>query len=261
MVKKKRTAAQFFDDAELNGLESLIEANMNSDKVSKHIESGTEINYNRMLVLWDEYVRRNLGASPHDIIPAKRFIEGVVRGCIAGKKEPSMYTMLQKWTDFGAGWFCVERIKLDPIKRRRLTRQSSLNVKVFFGASVRLEHHCDLLNEESHYKHVNETMDSPMLEPLDVIFLEGSVRLEETSGPGQRYSLPSIDPIANQEKRSSPAASFAGSECPLSSIDWNSDDTLLGNPTPASSVNSSLPLSIDPRLLNVSEPQPTILRS
>ena len=54
MAKRKRTAAQFFDDAETNGLESLIEANINSDKVSKHLESGTEINYNRMLALWDE---------------------------------------------------------------------------------------------------------------------------------------------------------------------------------------------------------------
>ena len=54
MVQKKRTAAQFFDNAETNGLESLIEANINSDKVSKQLESGTEINYNRMLVLWDE---------------------------------------------------------------------------------------------------------------------------------------------------------------------------------------------------------------
>ncbi len=51
MVQKKRTAAQFFDDTETNGLESLIEANINSDKVSKHLESGTKINYNRILVL------------------------------------------------------------------------------------------------------------------------------------------------------------------------------------------------------------------
>ncbi len=27
-----------------------------------------------------------------------------MRGCCAGKDGPSMYTMLQKWTDFGAGW-------------------------------------------------------------------------------------------------------------------------------------------------------------
>ncbi len=54
MVQKKRTVAQFFDDAKTNGLESLIEANINGDKVSKHLESNIEINYNWMLVLWDE---------------------------------------------------------------------------------------------------------------------------------------------------------------------------------------------------------------
>lgn len=54
MVKKKRTAAQFFDDAESNGHESLNKADIDGDTVSKHIESGTEVNYNRMLVLWDE---------------------------------------------------------------------------------------------------------------------------------------------------------------------------------------------------------------
>lgn len=54
MAKRKRTAAEFFDDAETNGLESLIEANINGDKVSKHLEAGTQINYNRMLILWDE---------------------------------------------------------------------------------------------------------------------------------------------------------------------------------------------------------------
>lgn len=52
MVQKKRTAAQFFDDAETNGLESLIEANINSDKLSKHLESGTEINYSRFQNHW-----------------------------------------------------------------------------------------------------------------------------------------------------------------------------------------------------------------
>jgi hypothetical protein len=156
---------------------------------------------------------------------------------------------------------CVERIKLDPIKRRRLTRQSSLNVKAFLGASVKREHHCDLLNGESPYKHVNETMDSPMLETLDLIVPTGPVRLEDKNSLSQSYSLPSIDLIANQEKRSLSAASFTGSESPLSIIDWTSDETALDNPTPASSVNSNLPLSIDPRLLNESDPQPIILPS
>ena len=56
MTRKKRTASQFFDDAESNGLESLIEANINGDAVFKHLQSGTEVNYNRMLLLWTEYV-------------------------------------------------------------------------------------------------------------------------------------------------------------------------------------------------------------
>ena len=57
-----------------------------------------------LLSRWPRYNTRNPGASPHDIKTAKHFIESVVRGCGAGKKEPSMYTILQKWTDFGAGW-------------------------------------------------------------------------------------------------------------------------------------------------------------
>ena len=54
IVKKKRTAAQFFNNTETNSLESLLKANINSDKVSKHLESRTKINYNRMLVLQDK---------------------------------------------------------------------------------------------------------------------------------------------------------------------------------------------------------------
>ncbi|KAL2044986.1 hypothetical protein N7G274_002761 [Stereocaulon virgatum] len=81
-----------------------MKTDLNNDKVSKHLESGTETNYTRMLVLWDEYERRIPGATPYDRKTAKHFMEGVVRGCCTGKKEPSMYTMLQNWTDFGAGW-------------------------------------------------------------------------------------------------------------------------------------------------------------
>ena len=156
---------------------------------------------------------------------------------------------------------CVERIKLDPIKRRCLARQSSLNMKAFPGASVKLDHYCDLLNEESPYQHVNETMDSPMLEPVDVIVPTGPVGLEEKNSPSQSYALPSIDSLANQERRSPSAASLTSSEKPLSIIAWTSDETALDNLTPASSVNSDLPLSIDPRLLNESDPQPIILPS
>ena len=70
MAKRKRTAAQFFDDAETHGLESLIESRINSDKVSKHLQSGTEINYDRMLVLWDEWVLRSLPKFVQPILTA-----------------------------------------------------------------------------------------------------------------------------------------------------------------------------------------------
>ncbi|KAL8936221.1 MAG: hypothetical protein Q9216_005048 [Gyalolechia sp. 2 TL-2023] len=153
---------------------------------------------------------------------------------------------------------CVERIKLDPIKRSRLTRQSSLNVRAFASANVKLEHRCDLLNGQSSYKHINKTIDSPILEPLDVIIRTGPVRLEDSNSLNQSYSLPLTDSVANQEKRSSSAA-FTGSESPLSSIDWTSDEAALDDTTPAaSSVISDLPLSIDPRLLNESISQPAI---
>jgi hypothetical protein len=53
-MTKKRTAAEFFDNAEENGLESAAKAGVNGDKASKSIEPGTESNYERMLDLWDQ---------------------------------------------------------------------------------------------------------------------------------------------------------------------------------------------------------------
>lgn len=156
---------------------------------------------------------------------------------------------------------CVERVKLDPIKRRRLTRQSSLNVRAFAGANVKLEHRYDLPNGESSYEHIDKTTDSPIFEPVDIIVRTGPVRLKDKNSLSQSYSLPSIDSVVNQEKRSSSAASFTGSESPLSSIDWTSDETALDDTTPASSIISDLPLSIDPRLLDGAISQPTILPS
>ena len=50
----KRNAAQALDDAETHGLESLEQANVNNDKVSKKLEPGTQCNYDRMLDFWDE---------------------------------------------------------------------------------------------------------------------------------------------------------------------------------------------------------------
>jgi len=99
-------------------------------------------------------------------------------------------------------------------------------------------------------------MESQILDPVDTIVPTGSVGLREG-----KSSLSSIDSTANQEKRSSSAASFTSSENSLSIIDWISDEVVLDNPTPTSSVYSDLPLSIDPRLLNEADPQPIILPS
>ena len=55
-MRKKRTAAQFFDDAVTNGHEPLHETDVNGDTVAKGVEDGTELNYKRMLDLWDECV-------------------------------------------------------------------------------------------------------------------------------------------------------------------------------------------------------------
>jgi len=115
--------------------------------------------------------------------------------------------------------YCVERIKFDPIKRCRLTRQSSLNVKAFLSANLKLENYCNLLNGKSFYKYVNKTMDSPMLKTLDLIVSTGSVRIEDKDNLSQSYSLSSIDSIANQKKQSLSVVSFTDSESPLSSID------------------------------------------
>lgn len=156
---------------------------------------------------------------------------------------------------------CVERIKLDPVKRRRQTFQSSLNVKAFPGMNVKLEHHYDLLIDKSPYKHIDEIMDSQMLKSVDVIIPTGRVELEEMNSSSRSYSLSTTHSAANHENRSSSAASFTSSEYPVSTIDWTPDEVALENPTPASSVYSDLPLSVDPRLLNESDPQPITLSS
>lgn len=56
------------------------------------------------LFWWNRYEKRNPFASPYDLQTAKHFMEGVVRGCKAVCPTLSMYTMLQRWTDFGSGW-------------------------------------------------------------------------------------------------------------------------------------------------------------
>ena len=144
------------------------------------------------------------------------------------------------------------------MKRRCRTYQSTLNVRVFPNAGIKPKHHCDLLIEESPYKHVSELMDSPMLEPVDAIVLTGPVELEKNYSLSQSYSLPLIDPTADQEKRSPFVPTFTRSENLLSITDSTSDETVLDSSTPASSVDFNLLLSIDPRLLNESDPLPIV---
>ena len=52
--RKKNIAVQFLEDAEIYSSERLIKTDLNSDNVSKHLESGTETYHTRMLVPWDE---------------------------------------------------------------------------------------------------------------------------------------------------------------------------------------------------------------
>lgn len=54
--QQKKTAADIFDAAELNGARPVEETDINDDPVPSVIQPGTEINYDRMLNLWDEYV-------------------------------------------------------------------------------------------------------------------------------------------------------------------------------------------------------------
>ena len=158
---------------------------------------------------------------------------------------------------------CIERVKLDPIKRRHRTPQSSLNVKALPGVGVKLEYRCDLVREESPIEDVNEYMDSPTLKPIDVdvIVSTGPVGLDERNSATRRCSLPSIDTIASQDKQSPSTATFTNSETSLSMTDWTSDEAAYDKLTPTLSVSSGLSLSIDPILLDESHqlvpvPQP-----
>ena len=53
MGRKKRTADEFWDGAEANGLKPAAESGINGHAVLKELEGGTEDNYDRMLDRWD----------------------------------------------------------------------------------------------------------------------------------------------------------------------------------------------------------------
>ena len=51
MMKNKRTAVQFFNDAEIYKLKLLMKTDLNSDKVFKNLKSDSEMNYIYMFIL------------------------------------------------------------------------------------------------------------------------------------------------------------------------------------------------------------------
>ena len=58
MRQQKKTAAEIFDAAELNRAGPVGETDITGDPVPKVLQPGTEVNYNQMIGLWDEYVSR-----------------------------------------------------------------------------------------------------------------------------------------------------------------------------------------------------------
>ena len=68
--------------------------------------------------------------------------------------------------------------------------QFSMDVKASPGAVVKLEYHCDLLRQEISFERVNEPVDSPKLEIIEIIVPTGLVGLAERSSLSRGRSLP-----------------------------------------------------------------------
>jgi hypothetical protein len=56
MRQQKKTAAEIFDTAELNGALHMEETNINGDLVLKVLQAGNKANYDRIIELWDKHV-------------------------------------------------------------------------------------------------------------------------------------------------------------------------------------------------------------
>lgn len=148
---------------------------------------------------------------------------------------------------------CVERIKLDSIKRRRLTRQSSLKIKTRPGATVKLMHYCCLGNEKSPYEHSNDFIDSSLLGPIDLNVPIGSIGLEERVNLSPRYPVLSTESMTNQENLYQPAAPVTSSESTLLMINGTLNDSAFDSPMPSSPDLSDFTSAIDPKLLSDSD--------
>ncbi|KAL2048515.1 hypothetical protein N7G274_000427 [Stereocaulon virgatum] len=147
---------------------------------------------------------------------------------------------------------CIERIKLDPIKRRRRTYRSSPNAKATPDAAVKLKYHRGLLSDKISVNRVDKSIDAPKLEPMEGVAPMEPLSKDDRDNEGLNHSLPSIETILNRDEQILSVSTFF-SETTLSTIDEASDEVVLDNFTPISSVPSDLSLSIDPKLLEESD--------
>ncbi|KAI9776699.1 MAG: hypothetical protein M1839_009426 [Geoglossum umbratile] len=113
----KRSAAEFLDDAEAN-ISDGDRSHINGDPVPGGIQDCTKRQYSQMMDIWDEFERRNPGATPHNLETAKRFVTLVARaseGRVASAatslrrdgsaiKPPSTVTVYHKWKMFICAW-------------------------------------------------------------------------------------------------------------------------------------------------------------
>ncbi|KAL2043541.1 hypothetical protein N7G274_003848 [Stereocaulon virgatum] len=146
---------------------------------------------------------------------------------------------------------CIERIKLDPIKRRRRTYRSSPNAKATPDAAVKLKYHRGLLSDKISVNRVDKSIDAPKLEPMEGVAPMEPLSKDDRDNEGLNHSLPSIETILNRDEQILSVSTF--SETTLSTTDEASDEVVLDNFTPISSVPSDLSLSIDPKLLEESD--------
>lgn len=58
--QQKKTAAEIFNTAESNSIQPVEETDINSNPVSKVLQPGTKVNYNRIIDLWDKYISISL---------------------------------------------------------------------------------------------------------------------------------------------------------------------------------------------------------
>ena len=75
-------------------------------RVSSHLflMQSLDLFFCQVSPLLARYERRNPCVTPHDIKTAKHFVEGVTSGMKINCPGLSLNTVLQRWTDFLAGW-------------------------------------------------------------------------------------------------------------------------------------------------------------